>query len=169
MRAYSFRGREGSLQGRGGEVGAVRSGPIFPFEPPDCWCLRVLDLKPMRRPARYEEPSRFDTTPLQPSAGVLLDRGAIAGEMFIDSNAVVGAPQQLTEPALAVRDRIAPNVLALHLEQIERAHDHHLHGELQFAGGELSNKVPRSGTAISLPRASVSPVLFSTRQETRRA
>ena len=28
-------------------------------------------------------------------------------------------------------------------------HDHHLHGELQFAGGELSNKVLRSGTANS--------------------
>jgi hypothetical protein len=28
-------------------------------------------------------------------------------------------------------------------------HDYHLHGELQFAGGELSNKVLRAGTANS--------------------
>ena len=51
---------------------------------------------------------------------MFVDHRAVAFELLIECNAVVRQPQQLGQPALSVLDRLGPNVLAVHLEQIER-------------------------------------------------
>ena len=53
-------------------------------------------------------------------ASVLVDHRAVALELLVERDAVVWQPQQPGEPPLAVLDRLGPNVLAVHLEQIER-------------------------------------------------
>ena len=44
-------------------------------------------------------------------------------KVLVERDAVVRQPQQPGEPALAVLDRLAPDVLAVHLEQVERTED----------------------------------------------
>jgi hypothetical protein len=39
--------------------------------------------------------------------------------MLIESNAVMWEPQQPGEPALAILDRLASDIFAVHLEQVE--------------------------------------------------
>ncbi len=52
---------------------------------------------------------------------MLVDHRAVAAEVLVDRDAVVREPQQADEPALAVLDRLAPGVFAVHLEEVERA------------------------------------------------
>jgi hypothetical protein len=52
---------------------------------------------------------------------VLVNDGAVAGKSLVESDAFVWKPQQPRQPALSVLDRLAPDVLAAHLEQVERA------------------------------------------------
>ena len=54
---------------------------------------------------------------------MLVDDRALAAEGLIEGDAVVREPQQPGQPPLAVLDRFAPDVFAVHLEQVERAED----------------------------------------------
>jgi hypothetical protein len=92
--------------------------PIFLFKPPYRGRSRVLDLEPVRRSAgavRRAEPLGHDALAAERS-GVLVDRRAVAGEYLIECNAGVRHPQQSGEPPFAVLDRLAADVLAVHLE-----------------------------------------------------
>ena len=62
--------------------------------------------------------------------------------MLVDGNTVVREPQQPGEPALAVLDRLAPDVLAVHLEQVERTEDR------PCAGAVAPDEVKHSQSAI---------------------
>ncbi len=44
---------------------------------------------------------------------MFVDRRALTGESLVERDAVVRQPQQLGQPALAVLDRLAPDVLAV--------------------------------------------------------
>jgi hypothetical protein len=81
------------------------------------------------RPARYGEPKRFETMPSQPSAHAC--------------DAIVWEPQELGQPALAVLDRLAPKVLAVHLQQVERAE----HGA--GIGGVATDEVEHGQAAVA--------------------
>jgi hypothetical protein len=61
--------------------------------------------------------------PSQPSAQAWLYDRTLAAEGLIESDTVVGQPQQPGQPALAILDRLTPDVLAVHLEQVERTED----------------------------------------------
>ena len=54
---------------------------------------------------------------------MFVDRRALTGESLVERDAVVRQPQQPGQPALAVLDRLAPDVLAVHLEQVKPAED----------------------------------------------
>jgi hypothetical protein len=79
----------------------------------------------MRRAARSVErakPLRHDALAAE-RAGVLVDRGAVALIVLVQRDAVMRQPQQPGEPAFADLDRLAADILAVHLEQIEGAKD----------------------------------------------
>ena len=54
---------------------------------------------------------------------MLVDYRSLTAEVLIEGDAVVRQPQQPGQPTFAVLDRLAPDVLAVHLEEIERAQD----------------------------------------------
>jgi hypothetical protein len=54
---------------------------------------------------------------------VFVDRRAVALVMLVEGNAVVWELQQASEPALTVLDRLAPNILPVHLKRVECAED----------------------------------------------
>src|SRR6476469_8447235 len=84
---------------------------------------RVLDLEPVRRSAgavRRAQPLRHDALAAE-RARVLVDRRAVTAEVLIGGDTVMREPKQAGEPALAVLDRFAPDVFAVHLEEVERA------------------------------------------------
>jgi hypothetical protein len=102
-----------------------RSGPIFFFKPPYRGRIGVLDLEPMRRsagPIGGAEPLRHDALATK-RAGVFVDRGAIAVVVAAERDAVMWEPQQLDESPLAILNRLAPDILTIHLEQIEGTED----------------------------------------------
>ena len=99
------------------------SRPIFFFEPPHRRRARVLDLEPVvRAPGTIgrTEPRRYGTLTTE-RAGVLVDGRAIAVEVLIEGDAVMRQPRQPSEAALAVFDRLAAHVVAVHFKQNESA------------------------------------------------
>ena len=99
--------------------------PIFFVQPPHRRCRWVLDLQPVRRsacPIRRAKPLGHDALAAE-RARVLVDDGTIAAERLIKGDAVMRKPQQPGQPALSVLDRLGAHVLAVHLEEIERAED----------------------------------------------
>ena len=99
------------------------SRPIFFFEPPHRRRVPVLDLEPVvRAPGTIgrTEPLRYGTLATE-HAGVLEDHGAVAVEVLIEGDAVMRQPQQPSEAAPAVFDRLAARVVAVHFKQVESA------------------------------------------------
>src|SRR4029077_14475137 len=95
--------------------------PIFFVQPPHRRCRWVLDLQPVRRsacPIRRAKPLGHDSLAAE-RARVLVDNHTLAPEGLIKGDAVVRQAQQPGQPALALLDRLTPDVLAVHLEQIE--------------------------------------------------
>ena len=54
---------------------------------------------------------------------MLVDHRAVTAEVLVHGNAVMRQPKQPGQPALSVLDRLGAHVLAVHLEEIERAED----------------------------------------------
>ena len=54
---------------------------------------------------------------------MLVDDSAVSGESLVERHAVVLEPHRAGETPLAVLDRLAVYVLAVHLEEVERAQD----------------------------------------------
>ena len=54
---------------------------------------------------------------------MLVDDSAVSGESLVERHAVVLEPHRAGEAPLAVLDRLAAYVLAVHLEEVERAQD----------------------------------------------
>jgi hypothetical protein len=75
---------------------------------------------------------------------MLVDDCTLAAKGLIDGD-VAGAAAA-GQPALAVLDRLAPDVLAVHLEEVERAE--HRSG----AGGMMANKTRSGGVDCSALR-----------------
>jgi hypothetical protein len=83
--------------------------PILFFEPPYGRRCRILDLEPVWRPAgavRRAKPLRHDTLATE-RAGMLEDRCTLTVESLVECNAVMRQPQQPSQPALAILDRLA--------------------------------------------------------------
>jgi hypothetical protein len=62
--------------------------------------------------------------------------------VLVDRNAVVRQPQQPGQPALSVLDRLAPDVFAVYLEQVERAEDS------AGIGGVAADEIEHRQTAV---------------------
>jgi hypothetical protein len=77
-------------------------------------------------------------------AGVLVDDRALGAEGLIEGDTVVRKAQQPGQPALAVLDRLTPDVLAVGLKQVERAEDR---GRVGAKAGDVSGK----GCALTPP------------------
>jgi hypothetical protein len=79
----------------------------------------------MRRPpSAIGRPQALRNDPLAAErARVFEDARAVSAERLIERDAVVRKAQQARQPTLALLDRLRPNVLAVHLKQVERAED----------------------------------------------
>jgi hypothetical protein len=105
-------------------------------------CFGVFDFRPMRRaPGAIggAEPLRYNTLASEPARLAEHDC-AISRVTLVHDDGQMRAVQQLCEPPLARLDRLAPQIVAVELKQIERA----MHGtaDCAVAADQIKNGKP---------------------------
>jgi hypothetical protein len=77
----------------------------------------------MSRPARaiWRAEALRDDALAAERAGVLVDDRTVAAEVLVERDAFMRQTEQAGQPALALLDRLVAQILAVHLEQVERA------------------------------------------------
>src|SRR5258708_6226852 len=103
------------------EAPRLDSAPLFLRLALDRWCRRVLELQPVLRPAgavARAEALRDDAFETHP-AGVAEYTLAIVGEVLVQTQPRRAPTQQARERRLARLQRLAPQVLAIQLEEVE--------------------------------------------------
>ena len=95
---------------------------IFLFLAPHCFAARVLALEPVRRAAGAIVRTlalRHDAFEKSPLAGVGEDGRAVALDMLVEAQAKASFGQRTSKRGLADLKRIAPQVVAVQLDQVE--------------------------------------------------
>src|ERR1700730_5217363 len=99
------------------------STPLFLSLARDCRRSRILDLQPAVRATgavRGSQPLRDDALATE-RASLTVDDRAIRDEVRVERDARMLAAQQRLQGALAGFDRLAPQVFAVELDEIEGA------------------------------------------------
>src|SRR5262249_42480885 len=106
------------------------------------------------RPERYIESLRFDTMPSSPHlAGVGEDGRAVALDMLVEPDAGAGLGHNRRERGLADLKRIAPEVVAVQLDEVERVEEYALVSALVPDEIERSNAVVIAGDSFAIDDA----------------